>query len=71
MRRLSVIVNKTIFYTDENSEITENYHYLNYNLVNGEKIKFSELFTNASVKNALMQGIYDDIISEYINLDNS
>ena len=68
---LSVIVNKTIFYTDENSEITENYHYLNYNLVNGEKIKFSELFTNASLKNALMQGIYDDIISEYINLDNS
>lgn len=67
---LSVSISKSIFYIDENSETTTAYDYLNYNLVNGEKIKFSELFTNASLKNSLMQSIYDNIIDEYIYLNN-
>lgn len=68
---LSIFINKIIFYVDENTENASVEYYLNYNLTNGNKIKFLDLFTNASLKNSLMQAIYDNVISNYIYLDSS
>lgn len=62
---LSVYVGKSTFYTDEEAEIVSENYYLNYDLTTGNKLKFTDLFTNSSLKSVLIQSIYDNVVSNY------
>lgn len=66
---LSVYINKTIFYPNNTSkEINSTNYYLNYDLTTGNKLKFTDLFTNSSLKNVLIQCVYDNVLSNYTYL---
>lgn len=62
---LSVNVYKYVSYKNNSKEREYSNHYLNYNLVTGEKLAFKDLFTNASIRNALAQSIYDELLANY------
>lgn len=62
---ISLSINKYIFYVDEDAEILETNYSLNYDLTTGNKIKFTDLFTNGSLKNVLIQSIYDEVVSNH------
>lgn len=62
---LSVYVGKTTFYVDEEAELNTESYALNYDLTTGNKIKFTDLFTNSSLKNVLIQSIYDNVVSNH------
>lgn len=66
---LSIYVGKSTFYVDEDAEITTDNYYLNYDLTTGNKINFTDLFTNSSLKNVLIQSIYDNVISNHTFFD--
>lgn len=61
---LSIRIQKSL-YKDKN-DIEEVYS-LNYNLTTGEKIKFKDLFTNASIKSELIEEIYNNLLVEIYN----
>lgn len=62
---LSVYVGKTTFYVDEETELNTESYALNYDLTTGNKIKFTDLFTNSSLKNVLIQSVYDNVVSNH------
>ena len=62
---ISVCVSKSIFYVDPNMEFVNTNHYLNYDLTTGNQLKFKDLFTNSSLKNALIQSIYDNVVAKH------
>ena len=62
---LSVQIYKNISYVNSTDDYYYNGYGLNYNLTNGEAIKFKDLFTNASIKNSLQQLFYEVLISQY------
>ena len=67
---LSLNISKSIYYKDDDAEFNSTNYTLNYNLTTGNKIKFIDLFTNSSLKNALIQSIYDDVVSNYTYIDS-
>ena len=61
---ISVSIYKTIYFSEEKYEFTENG--VSFRLDTGEKIKFSDLFTeDASIKNIISQSAYDNFSFEY------
>ena len=60
---ISVSIYKTIYFSEEKYEFTENG--VSFRLDTGEKIKFSDLFTeDASIKNIISQSAYDNFSFE-------
>jgi len=62
---LSICINKSIFYVDNAAEFNSTNYSLNYDLTTGNHLKFADLFTNASLKNVLIQSIYDNVIANH------
>ena len=64
---LSVQISKEIIDQNFNSEIQKEIIGLNYDLSTGEKIKFSDLFTNdAGIKNIISKSAYMTFANEYL-----
>lgn len=72
---LSVTITKNTVFIDNSANKNNTVHYqdyyLNYNLTNGNHLKFTDLFTNSSLRNALSQAVYDDVLNNYLYNDNS
>lgn len=66
---ISLYITKSIFYTDSSKEFESKNYYLNYDLTTGNIIKFTDLFTNSSLRNVLIQCIYDNVLSNYTYFD--
>lgn len=67
---ISVYINKTVFYKDTSNEFYSKNYYLNYDLTTGNMLKFTDLFTNSSLRNVLVQCVYDNVLSNYTYLNN-
>jgi len=62
---LSVHVSKSVIYKNKDIDSLYTNFGLNYDLTTGSKLKFTDLFTNSSIRNSLIKSIYTDLVEDY------